>query len=120
MRYLFLRWIFLAIAIAVTAWLMPGFEIHGNFWVNLIIISAVLGLINAIIRPIVMFLTCPLVILTLGLFTLVVNALMLSLTSWLLPNMLTIDGFWTTFFSALIISIVSGLLGMFLHDESKW
>ncbi len=120
MRFLFLRWLFLAIAIGITAWLMPGFQIHGSFWVNLIIISAVFGLINAIIRPIVMFFTCPLIILTLGLFTLVVNALMLSLTNWLLPNMLTIDGFWTTFFSALIISIISGLLGMFLHDDSKW
>ncbi|MBN1220864.1 MAG: phage holin family protein [Anaerolineae bacterium] len=120
MRYLFIRWIILAIAIAVTAWLMPGFHIQGNFWVNLMIVSAVLGLINTIIRPIVMFFTCPLIILTLGLFTLLINALMLSLTHWLLPNILTVDGFWTTFFSALIISIVSGLLGLFVHDDSKW
>jgi putative membrane protein len=119
-RYFFLRWLFLAIAIAITAWLMPGFQIHGDYWVSLIVISAVLGLVNAIIRPIVKFFTCPLIILTLGLFTLVINALMLSLTNWLLPNMLTIDGFWTTFFAALIISIVSGLLGLFLHDDSKW
>ncbi|MBN1992857.1 MAG: phage holin family protein [Anaerolineae bacterium] len=120
MRYLFLRWIILAIAIGITAWIMPGFQIHGAFWLNLVIIAAVLGLVNAIIRPIVMFLTCPLIILTLGLFTLVVNALMLSLTDWLLPNILSVEGFWTTFFSALIISIVSGLLGVFVHDDSRW
>ncbi len=120
MRYLFIRWLFLAIAIAVTAWLMPGFQIHGNFWVNLLVVAAVFGLVNAIIRPIVMFFTCPLIILTLGLFTLIINALMLSLTSWLLPNMLTIDGFWNTFFAALIISIISGLLNLFLHDDGKW
>ena len=123
MKYLFLRWLFLAIAIAATAWLMPGVAIHGEgsqWFVNLLIVSAVFGLINAIIRPIVMFFTCPLVILTLGLFTLVINALMLSLTDWLLPNMLTVDGFWTTFFAALIISIISGLLGLFLHDDGKW
>ena len=91
MIYLFLRWLFLAIAIAFTAWLMPGVTIHGegNQWIiNLIVISGVLGLINAIIRPIVMFFTCPCIMLTLGLFTLVINALMLSLTGWLLPNML--------------------------------
>ena len=92
MRYLFLRWVILAIAIALTAWLFP----------------------------IVMLLTCPLVILTLGLFMLVINALMLSLTDWLLPNILTVDGFWTTFFAALVISIISGLLGIFVHDESHW
>ena len=123
MKYLLLRWLILAIAIAATAWLMPGVIVHGEgsqWFVNLLIISAVFGLINAIIRPIVMFFTCPLVILTLGLFTLVINALMLSLTDWLLPNMLTVDGFWTTFFAALIISIISGLLGLFLHDDGKW
>ena len=123
MKYLFLRWLFLAIAIAITAWLMPGMTISGaggQYIVNLLIVSVVFGLINAIIRPIVMFFTCPLVILTLGLFTLVINALMLSLTDWLLPNILTVEGFWTTFFAALIISIISGLLGLFLHDESKW
>ena len=119
MRHTLIRWIILAIAIAVTAWLMPGVQIHDNFWVSLIIIAAVYGLVNAIIRPIIMLFTCPLIILTLGLFTLVINALMLSLTDWLLPNLLTVDGFWTTFFAALIISIVSGLLGMFVHDDNK-
>ncbi|MFC1976645.1 phage holin family protein [Chloroflexota bacterium] len=119
MRHFFLRWLFLAIAIAITSGLMPGFHIHGDFWVNLIVISAVMGLINAFIRPIVMFFTCPLIILTLGLFTLVVNGLMLSLTAWLLPNMMTLDGFWSTFFSALIISIISSLLGIFLHNDNK-
>ena len=119
MRYLFLRWFILAVAVGVTAWLMPGFNIEGNFWVSLIIMSAVLGLINAIVRPIVMFLTCPLIILTLGLFTLVINALMLSLAAWLLPNV-SIAGFWTTFFSALIISIISSVLSSSLHDDGRW
>lgn len=123
MKYLFLRWVFLAIAIALTTWLFPGVTIsgEGSQWLlNLLIVAAVFGVINAIIRPIVMFFTCPLIILTLGLFTLVINALMLSLTDWLVPNILTVDGFWTTFFAALVISIVSGLLGLFLHDESNW
>jgi putative membrane protein len=118
MKYLLLRWLFLAIAIAITAWLMPGMTIYGEgsqYVVNLLIVSVVFGLINAIIRPIVMFFTCPLIILTLGLF-----ALMLSLTDWLLPNIMTVDGFWTTFFAALIISIISGLLGLFLHGEGNW
>ncbi len=119
MRYLIIRWIILAVAIAFTAWLMPGVQIHGNYWVNLFIISAVFGLVNAIIRPVIFLLTCPLIILTLGLFTLVINALMLSLTAWLLPGMFTVSGFWTTFFAALIISIVSGLLSAFVYDKSS-
>ncbi len=119
MKSFLLRWLFLAIAIAFTAWLMSGVQIHGDFWVSLLIVSAVLGLINAIIRPIIMFFTCPLIILTLGLFTLLVNAMMLSLTAWLLPNLLTVDGFWATFFASLIISIVSGLLNIFIHEPHE-
>ena len=118
-RYTLIRWLFLAIAIALTAWIMPGVTIHGNYWVNLFIVSAVYGLVNPIIRPIIMFFTCPCIALTLGLFILVINALMLSLTDWLLPNMLTVDGFWTTFFAALLISIISGLLNIFLYDKNS-
>ena len=120
MLYFLLRWLILAIAIGFTAWLMPGFEVKGNLWSSLIIIAAVYGLINAVIRPIIMFFTCPLIILTLGLFTFIVNALMLSLTDWFLPNLLTIDSFfWTTIIAALIISIVSGLLNLFLDDSAQ-
>ncbi len=119
MKSFLLRWVFLAIAIALTAWLMPGVQIYGNFWVSLFIVAAILGLINAFIRPIIMFFTCPLIVLTLGLFTLVINALMLSLTAWLLPNLITVDGFWTTFFASLIISIVSGLLNLFIHEPNE-
>lgn len=82
--------------------------------------GGVLGLVNAIIRPIVSFFTCPLIILTLGLFILVINAMMLALTSWLIPGILQVSGFWTALFASLIISIVSGLLTAFLHDESRW
>lgn len=124
MKYLFIRWGILAAAIAVTAWLLPGVHIAGTgaqWLINLIIVAGVLGLVNAIIRPIVMLFTCPLVILTLGLFSLVVNALMLSLVDWLLPSMLTVDGFWTTFFASLLIAIVAGLLNIFVGDkDSRW
>ncbi len=118
-RYVLLRWLFLTIAIAIATWIMPGVQIHGDFWVNLLIVSAVYGLVNAIIRPILMFFTCPCIALTFGLFILVINALMLSLTNWLLPNILTVDGFWTTFFAALLISIISSLLNLFLYDKNE-
>jgi putative membrane protein len=118
MRFLLIRWLILAVAIGVTAWLMPGFTV-GSGIAGLIIVAAVLGLINASLRPIVMFLTCPLIILTLGLFTLVVNALMLSLAAWLLPSLVQLDGLWTTLFASLIISIISAVLAMFVHDDRR-
>jgi putative membrane protein len=118
MLYILIRWLILTIAVGLTAWLLPGFTIYGSFG-SLLAISAVLGLINAIIRPIVMFCSCPLLILTLGLFTLVVNALMLSLTDWLLPGLMSLNSFWTTFFAALIISLISFVLGLFVHDENN-
>jgi putative membrane protein len=120
MIYLLIRWVILAIAIGLTAWLLPGMEIHGTFWVSLIGISAVYGLVNAFIRPLVTFFTCPLIILTLGLFTLIINALMLSLTDWLLPDILTIDRFfWTTILASIIIGVVSSLLNLFVYNRSK-
>jgi putative membrane protein len=118
MLYILIRWVILAVAIGLTEWLMPGFTIHDGFR-GLVVVSAVFGLINAFIRPIIMFFTCPLIILTLGLFTLVINALLLALTAWLLPNYLTVDGFWTTFFASLIISIISALLSLFVRDPNE-
>ena len=116
MRYLLIRWGILVVAIWLTAWLMPGFSVEGDLQ-GLLVVAAVLGLINAFIRPILIFLTCPLVLLTLGLFTLVINALLLSLTAWLLPELVGLGGFWTTFFASLIISIISAALGMFVHED---
>lgn len=76
--------------------------------------AVVLALVNAYLRPLVILLTLPLNILTLGLFTLVINALMLELVSWLLPGF-HIEGFWTAMGGALMISIVSTLLNWFLR-----
>ena len=119
MVYILIRWITMAIAVGITSWLMPGMDVHQGLW-GLVIVSGVLGLINAIIRPIVMFFTCPLVLLTFGLFAIIVNALMLSLTNWLLPNLLTIDSFWTTLFASIFISLIAWVLNLFVHDNSKW
>lgn len=112
---LLLRWLILGLAVAFTSWLLPGFEIHNGFQ-GVVLVSAVLGIVNAIIRPIVMFLTCPLVILTLGLFALVVNAFMLSFVAWLMPELVTLDGFWTTLVASIIISIAAAVMNTVLHD----
>lgn len=112
---LIIRWIVIALAVAITAWLMPGMQIQGGIS-GLLLISLVFGLINAIIKPIIQLLTCPLVLLTLGLFTLVINALMLMLTAHFLPQYLSLDGFWAAFWASIVISIVTAILGFVVPD----
>jgi putative membrane protein len=114
---LLIRWAINAIAIWVAIELVPGIE-HTGSGVSLLLIALVFGLVNALIRPFLTLLTCPLIILTLGLFVLVVNALMLGLTAWLVPS-LTVEGFWPAFWGAIIISLVSSLISMLIKDERE-
>ena len=114
---LIVRLLINAVALLVAAWLVPGIHLSAargqavpNDWLTLAIVALIFGVVNAIIRPIVLFLTLPLNILTLGLFTFVVNALMLLLTSWIAEGMdlgFRVDGFWPALLGALIISVVS-------------
>jgi putative membrane protein len=118
MRHLLLRWIINAAALAVAATLVSGIHVDGG-WLVLALVAPIFGLVNALIRPLVALLTCPLIILTLGLFTLVINAAMLLLASWiagLLGIGFTVDGFWPAFWGGLVISIVSIALSMIAHE----
>jgi putative membrane protein len=103
-----LIWLALAVAIGLTAWLLPGVEVNGGFG-SLLLISAVFGLVNALLGTIVKLLTMPLTIVTLGLFALVVNALMLQITDWWLDR-LDVDGFLTSLFATILISLFSTVL----------
>jgi putative membrane protein len=114
---LLVRWAINTIAIWAAIQLVPGIE-HTGSGASLILIALVFGLVNALVRPFLTLLTCPLIILTLGLFILVVNALMLGLTAWLVPS-LTVDGFWPAFLGAIIISIVSSFLSMLIKDDRE-
>jgi putative membrane protein len=109
-----------AIALWVTAQLLPGIGLSGDI-VNLLIVAVVFGLVNAFIRPIVKLLTLPINVFTLGLFSLVINALMLILTAWLTGGLTIaggiIDGFLTALLGGIIISIVSTVLSWFLPDD---
>lgn len=121
MKFL-IRWGVLALAIAVAARLVPGIHVAGEgttLIVNLFIIGAIFGLVNAIIRPIIELLTCPLILLTLGLFTLVINAAMLLLTSSLAPNLLQVDGFSAALIGAILIGIISWLGNTFIADKKR-
>lgn len=86
---------------------------------GLAIVALVFGLVNAFIKPIVTLLTCPLTIVTLGLFTIVVNALMLMLTGWLTGGQVAISGFGWALVGGIIVGIVSTLLSMFLANDDR-
>lgn len=109
-----IRWGITAGAVAVAAWLVPGIYVedpHGVWAV--VLVALVLGLVNAFIRPLLSVLSCGLIVLTLGLFTLVINALMFWLASWATTDLLGfgfyVDGFWNALLGAIIVSIVSAL-----------
>ena len=82
MRSLVLHWLLNAAALWVAAWLLPGLDFQGTL-LQLLLVAAVFGIVNSLLRPILTVLTCPLIVVTLGLFTLVINACMLLLTGWL-------------------------------------
>ncbi len=112
MRNLILRWVVYGIAIAVVAWLLPGIEIVNDDLGTVAVIALVFGILSALVKPVVKLLTCPLIILSLGLFLLVINGLMLQLTAALLPNRLLIDNFgW-----AILGGIVMGIVGVVLES----
>ena len=125
--YLLLRLVINALALLAAAWLVPGIQLggagnaSGRWWVTLLLVALIFGLINAIIRPIVVVLTLPVTILTLGLFIFVVNALMLLLTSWIAEGMhvgFRVHGFVPALLGALIISVVSWVLSHLLADRA--
>ncbi len=115
------RWAINTLALFVAVWIVPGIHLESG-WFSLIWLALIFGLVNATVRPVLKILTCPLIVLTLGLFTLVINALMLSLTAWignLLGIQLTLDGFWAAFWGSLVISLVSVLLSLFVREDQK-
>jgi putative membrane protein len=112
MLYWLLRIMINSLSIAVAVKVVSGITFTGEWW-KMIMIGAVFGLVNTLIKPIVTIFAIPLIILTLGLFTLIVNTLMLLITARLshpLELGLQIQGFWPAFWGALIVSIVSMLL----------
>ena len=101
---LIIRWILNTLALLLVVNVVPGFS-HRD-WISLAIAAAVLGLLNAIVRPILWFITLPITVITLGLFLLVLNAIMLELTAWIVPGF-GIDGFGWAIVGALVLSIIS-------------
>lgn len=117
MKGLFVRWLMLTVAIMAAAYLLPGIEITGGIF-SAFSAAAILGILNALLRPLLLLLTLPLNILSLGLFTFVINALMLMMASGVISGF-HIAGFWSAVFGSLIIGIVSWLLTSMINDQGK-
>jgi putative membrane protein len=117
MRFL-LRLLINAAALWVAVQIVPGITYTGN-WLPFLGVALIFGIVNALIRPIVKLFTLPVILLTLGLFALVVNGLMLWLTGWLSTGLglqFQVVGCWSAILGALVVSIVSALLSMILAD----
>ncbi|MET8575541.1 phage holin family protein [Streptomyces sp. NPDC005012] len=111
-------------ALAVAVWLIDKISLEGGSTGKkagtLILVALIFGLVNLLVKPVVQLLTLPLFILTLGLITLVVNALMLMLTSWIAGKLdlsFHVDGFWTAVLGGLVIAVVSWALNLVLPDK---
>jgi putative membrane protein len=122
MTTLIMRWTINAVALYAAIAIVPGLSTGNPDWQAYIWMALIFGLINALVRPILKFLTCPLILLTLGLFTLVINTGMLYLTSSIGSNFnldLSIDSFWAAFLGALVISVISTVLSIFIREPKR-
>ena len=122
---LLIRWVISALALFVAVWLVPGITVEADGWVIYAVMAVILGLVNAIVRPLLKLLTCPLILLTLGLFVLVINGVTLWLASSIAVNWFNVGfyvrDFWSAFLGALIVSIVTVVLSALVReDEGKW
>jgi len=103
-----IQWLITAIAIGIAAMLIPGVE---TTLIGAVLLAVVIALINVFIKPVITLLTLPLNVLTLGLFSLVINALLIMLAAMIVPGF-SVDGFWPAFFFAILLALISALFGM--------
>jgi putative membrane protein len=116
-----IRWAINAVGLYAAVLIVPGIQLRGD-WTGVLWLALIFGLLNALVRPLLKFLTCPLIILTLGLFTLVINTLVLMLTSrvgQVFGIGLSVADFWTALLGSLVISIVSVVMSVIFRDELK-
>jgi len=121
MTKFFLRWAINAIALYVAVQFVSGIDFQGS-WTGLLWLALIIGLLNALVRPLLKLLAFPLIILTLGLFTIVINTIVLMLTSAISQALnlgLSVDGFWSALLGSIVISLVSVVLSLILRDELK-
>jgi len=119
-RRILLRWLINALAIYVASKVVPGIYVRDEW--AIVAVALILGLVNAFIRPLLKFFTCPLIVLTLGLFLFVINAAMLGFTAWVAGQFgigFEVANFWAALWGALVISLVSLALTLLIRGEEK-
>ena len=118
----FLRWLINAVALYVAVAFVPGIHPQSANYLSFIWLALIFGLLNALLRPLLKFLTCPLIILTLGLFTLLINTFLFWLAGIVGTNFhigFTVDGFWPAFLGGLVVTVVSVILTMIFKEGKK-
>lgn len=113
---LLVRWLVLTAAIVIASYLISGIEVSGFF--SAFFAAAILGILNIFFRPILFILTLPINLLTFGLFTFVINALLLKMASGVISGF-QVHGFWSAVFGALVISVVNWLLNSFINEQGR-
>lgn len=122
MNRFLLRMVINGFALYAAVSLIDGISLVEPTPVNFLILALIFGILNAVIKPILKLVTCPIILLTLGLFTLIINTGLFYLTGWVVDYFgiyLTFTDFWAAFFGALIVSIVSVFFNTVLRDELK-
>ena len=112
---LLVRWILFALAIIFVAWLVPGIEVE-NFQ-SAMLVTVIIALINIFIRPLIVFITLPINILTLGIFTLVINALLLMLAGYLAPGV-DVEGFLSAFIGSVVLAFLGLIINVVTIDKA--
>lgn len=120
---LLIRWVIIAAALVVAANIVPGIRVEGDAYLVYAVTAIVLALLNALVKPILTFLSCPLILLTLGLFTIVINGFTLWLASYIAVNWLHVgfhvEGPLAALLGGLVVSIVTVILTAVIGDEDK-
>jgi putative membrane protein len=115
----FIRWLINTLALYLAVQIVNGVH-YDKGPLGLLIVAAIFGLVNSTLKPLLTILSCPLILFTLGLFTLVINALLLMLTAWLSAQFdlgFRVDGFWPAFWAGLLIGIVSVFLSLAVGEK---
>jgi putative membrane protein len=126
MKNLVIRLLANAVALGIAAWLVSGITLEGATTgrriLTLLVVAAIFGVVNAFVKPVLQWLSCLFIALTLGLFLFVINAVMLLLTSWItgkLDVQFHVDGFWSALLGSLIITAVGIILNVVLPDKAE-
>lgn len=122
MNRFILRWLINAVALYAAVALVDGIVAQSTNWLSFIWLALIFGLLNALLRPLLKLLTCPLIFLTLGVFTLVINTFLFWLAGVVGTNFgvgFTVAGFWPAFLGGLIVSLVSVVLTLIFKDDKK-